>query len=100
MRLPPCSLLATAAAAAVLAYGAAGHSLPQVNSHDGMAGSTIGLCLLLVTVLGLVALPRPDGRPRPIRRVAVAVPQLVVLAWPPLDGRARASPSSLQRFLN
>jgi hypothetical protein len=99
MRLPLRSLLVTVAAATVLAYGAAGHSLPQVTSHDGMAGATVGLCLLLVTVLGLVALPRPDGRPRPIRRVAVAVPE-AVLALPPLDGRARASPSSLQRFRN
>jgi hypothetical protein len=99
MRLPLRSLLATAAAATVLAYGATGHSVPQVNSHDGMAGSTIGLCLLLVTVLGLVALPQPEGRPRPIRTLAVAAPE-VVLGPPALDGRARASPSSLQRFLN
>ncbi|HEX9284424.1 MAG TPA: hypothetical protein VF879_02040 [Nitrospirales bacterium] len=99
MKLPLRSLLAAAAAAAVLAYGAAGHGLPQVSSHEGMAGSTIGICLLLVTVLGLNAMPRPDGPPRQIRPVALPVPDLAP-AGTPLDGRARASPSALQRFRN
>jgi hypothetical protein len=92
------SLLAGAAAAAVLAYGGAGHALPDVNSHEGMAGSTLGLCLLLVTVLGLTALPRPE-RPRTIRALALIMPVAVHRAAP-LDARARASPSALQRFRN
>ena len=56
------SLLAATAVAAVLSYGLAGHSLPQMSSHDGMAGAVAGLCLLLVTVLGYVAAPKPQAR--------------------------------------
>jgi hypothetical protein len=93
------SLLAGIAAATVLAYAAAGHGLPQVSSHDGMAGSTIGLCLLLVTVLGLVAVPRPPGRPRRFHGHPVPAPRATPAPAPP-DGRARASPSALQRFLH
>jgi hypothetical protein len=99
MRLPLRSMLAATAAATVLAYGVAGHSVPQVSSHEGMAGSMTGLCLLLVTVLGLVALPLPAERPRQIRPVAVPFGDAVILPSP-LDARARASPSSLQRFRN
>lgn len=52
-------LLAATAVAAVLAYGLSGHALPQKSGHDGMAGAATGLCLLLVTVLGLAAAPKP-----------------------------------------
>jgi hypothetical protein len=97
--VPLRSLLAAAVVAAVLAYGAAGHGLPQVSTHEGMVGSTTGLCLLLVTVLGLIAMPRAEGPPRPVRAIGVPAPDATpVLA--PLDARARASPSSLQRFRN
>lgn len=99
MRLPLRSVFAAAAAAAVLAYGAAGHGLPQMSSHEGMAGSTIGLCFLLVTVVGLVALPRPEGPARPTRMLVVETPAPAP-ALAPLDARARASPSALQRFRN
>jgi hypothetical protein len=91
------SLLAATAVAAVLSYGFFGHGLPQMSSHDGMAGA--GLCLLLVTVLGFAATPRPEAHhPAVVGEVAPSYvgPPL----RPPLDGRARASPSALQRFRN
>lgn len=93
------SLLAATAVAAVLSYGLSEHSLPQMSSHDGMAGAAAGLCLLLVTVLGYIAAPKPQA-PRPVV-VAEATPgYLEPPPRPPLDGRARASPSALQRFRN
>jgi hypothetical protein len=99
VRLSFRSSLAAAAAVAVLAYGGAGHALPDVNSHEGMAGSTLGLCLLLVTALGLTALPRPERPARTIRALALIMP-VAVHAVARLDARARASPSALQRFRN
>jgi hypothetical protein len=99
MRVPLRSWLAGAAAAAVLAYGAAGHGLPQPTSHEGMAGSTVGLCLLLVAVLGIVVLPRPGERPRPIRASTLPGPKAAPPPRP-LDARERASPIFLQRFRN
>jgi hypothetical protein len=94
------SLVAAAAAAAVLTYGLAGHGLPQVNSHEGMAESTLGLCVLLVTVVGLVAVPRPHGSPLPTRAVRAFPLTAAAPARRPDDARARASPSALQRFRN
>jgi hypothetical protein len=92
-------LLAAIAVAAILSYGLLGHGLPQLSAHDGMAGAAAGLCLLLVTVLGYAATPKPEahqpavvGEPAP--RYGGRPPR------PPLDGRARASPSALQRFRN
>jgi hypothetical protein len=96
-RLRP--LLAAAAAAALLSYGLFGHALPRLESHDGMPGAAAGLCLLLVTALGYAALKRPKAE-RPAL-VANAHPAYVgAPARPPLDTRARASPSVLQRFRN
>ena len=93
------SLLAMTAVAAVLSYGLAGHSLPQMSSHDGMAGATAGLCLLLTTLLGLAAAPKPEAHH--LAAVADAVRGYIdPPPRPPLDGRARASPSALQRFRN
>lgn len=93
------SLLATTAVAAVLSYGLSGHGLPQMSSHDGMAGAAAGFCLLLVTVLGSVGMPKPDAYVP-----AVFTDALQSYAYPaprpPVDGRARASPSILQRFRN
>jgi hypothetical protein len=92
-------LLAATAVAAVLSYGLSGHGLPQMSSHDGMAGAAGGFCLLLVTVLGCTATPKPDTH-HPAA-VADALPSYFdPPARPPLDGRARASPSALQRFRN
>jgi hypothetical protein len=92
-------LLAATAIAAVLAYGLSGHGLSQMSAHDGMAGATAGICLLLATVLGLAAAPKPEtSHAAAITNAApcfVDPPPL----WP-LDGRARASPSALQRFRN
>jgi hypothetical protein len=91
--------LATTAVAAVLFYGLSGHSVPQVSSHDDMAGAAAGLCLLLVTVLGYVATPKPQAHERVV--VADAAPGYVEPSpRPPLSGRARASPSTLWRFRN
>jgi hypothetical protein len=91
-------LLAVAAAAAVFAYGLSGHGLPEM-SHDGMAGAVAGLCVLLVAVLTYTALPRLDGPDA--TRAADPVPSYAARPLrPALDGRARASPSALQRFRN
>ena len=92
------SLLAATAVAAVLAYGFSGHGMPQM-SDDDMAGAVAGLCLLLFTVLPLVAMRRPASH----HALVVAEPALEHIAAPPippLDARARASPRALQRFLN
>ena len=93
------SLLAATTVAAVLSYGLAGHGLPQMSSHEGMAGAAAGLCLLLATALGLAAMPRPDAHHTPVLREAAPI---AVASPPPapLDGRARASPTALQRFRN
>jgi hypothetical protein len=93
------SLLAATAVAAVLAYGLSGHGPPQMSSHDGMAGAAAGLCLLLATALGFAATPKPDVPRTPRLRdgapIAGGSPPDA-----PVDGRARASPSALQRFRN
>jgi len=93
------SLLAATAVAAVLSYGLAGHGLPQMSSHDGMAGAAAGLCLLLATALGFAAISTPNAHHTPVLRgaapIAVASPPPA-----PLEGRARASPIALQRFRN
>lgn len=93
------SVLSATAAAAVLSYSLSGHGLPQLDSHDGMAGATAGLCLLLATVLVYVAAPTPA-----VRTVFVAThgspARSSAPPLPPLDGRARASPAALQRFRN
>jgi hypothetical protein len=93
------SLLAVTAVAAVLSYGLSGHGLPQMSSHDGMAGAAAGLCMLLATVLVFAAVPTPGAHHTPVLREATPV---AVGSAPraPLDGRARASPSALQRFRN
>ena len=93
------SLLAATAVAAVLSYGLAGHGLPQMSSHDGMAGAAAGLCLLVATALGFAAMRTLEAQQTPVVREAVAI----TAAPPPpvpLDGRARASPAALQRFRN
>jgi hypothetical protein len=99
MRIALRPLVAALAAATVLAYGAAGHAAPQLDSHEGMAGSTFGLCLLLATFIARLATPPPVGAPRALRTVSVPAASS---AWAPapVDGRARASPSTLQRFRN
>jgi hypothetical protein len=92
------SLLAATAVAAVFAYGLSAHVMPQMN-HEGMAGAAAGLCLLLVTVLPYVAVPKGETRhPAAVADVAfsyVATPRI-----PLRDARARASPRTLQRFRN
>jgi hypothetical protein len=93
------SLLAVTAVAAVLSYGLSGHGLPQMSSHDGMAGAAAGLCLLLATALVFAAVPKPASPRTPLLREAAPI---AIAAPPdaPLDGRARASPRALQRFRN
>lgn len=90
-------LLAATVAAAVLFYGASGHSLPQ-GSHDGMAGAAVGLCLLFVMTLAL-SVPGPQRHEAPVAAERVEA-YVGPSPAPPLDGRARASPSVLQRFRN
>jgi uncharacterized protein (DUF305 family) len=90
-------MLAVISTAGVLAYATAGHGLPDMVSHEGMAGATIGLCLLLAPAL--IRLP--------LRRVGTVARALLALPFPapvpapvlpPVDGRSRASPGLLQRF--
>jgi peptidoglycan/LPS O-acetylase OafA/YrhL len=92
-------LLATAAVAAVLSYGFFGHGLPQPSDHEGMAGVTAGLCLLLATVLGYAATPKPQTD-YPVIVTRAAASYADPPPRPPLDIRSRASPSTLQRFRN
>ncbi len=90
---------AAAAIAAMLLYGLAGHATHELSTDDGMAGAVAGLCLLLVTVLGCAAIPR-SGADRELRpAVGLPAPNRNP-AHPSIDRRARASPSTLQRFLN
>jgi len=97
-RAPIRPLLAATAASAVLSYGLFGHGLPQLSTHDDMAGAA-GLCLLLVTVLGFAPSPKPEGQ-HPAVVEDLAPTYVSPASRPPLDGRARASPSTLQRFRN
>jgi hypothetical protein len=92
-------LAAAAAAAAVVTYGMFGHTLPQLDSHDAMPGAAAGLCLLLVTALGYVALGKREVERRALV-VNAALGYVPPAPRPPFDGRARASPSVLQRFRN
>lgn len=90
-------LLAITAVAAVGFYGLASHG--PMTSHDGAMGATAGLCLLLATVLLYTATPRPEPPYSYVVRERLAT----AVASPPrrsVDGRARASPSALQRFRN
>lgn len=93
------SVLAATAVAAVLSYGLSGHGAPQMSDHDGQGGAAVGLCLLLACALGLAAMPRPEAPHAPVAREAVAIAVDSPLPAP-LDGRARASPSAIQRFRN
>jgi hypothetical protein len=93
------SVVAATIVAAVLSYGLSGHGLPQLSDHDGMAGAAAGLCLLLATALTFAAIPRLAATRMPVLQDAAPT----AAASPPpthLDGRARASPSVLQRFRN
>lgn len=92
-------LLATTAVAAVFAYGLSGHGSPQMSTHDGMADAAAGLCLLLMAVLTYAGMPKPNTVGAAI---ATSVARLYTGPPPrmPLDARARASPSTLQRFRN
>ncbi|MEX2210741.1 MAG: hypothetical protein WD689_03135 [Gaiellaceae bacterium] len=92
--------LAGIAAAGVLAHGAVAHGLPAMGDHEGMAGATVGFCLLVVVAAASSVLVLPGGlaaAPRP----ALVAP---AGATPPAPARshagARASPSVLQRFRN
>lgn len=92
-------ILAAVAAAAVLGYAYAGHALPQMDAHNGMAGAAVGLCLLLTTVVARVVLSRRDLAPVPVGLLEWAAPHPEP-TLPPPDGRGRASPRRLQRFRN
>ena len=93
------SLVVTIAVSVVVLYLLAGHGLLHVNGPEGMAGAAASLCLVLVTVLGCIAVPKPEEL-----RNSVATASATALGRlpepPPVDGRARASPAALQRFRN
>jgi hypothetical protein len=88
------------AAAAVLAYGVAGHSVGAVSDHEGIAGSGAGLCLLLVVGVVLGAGPRPPAFPQLRLRMSDGTPAERVVRRHSTTGRSRASPISLQRLRN
>lgn len=83
--------------AAFLAYLAAGHAHhPGKTMDEAALGS--GICIVLV-VAAAVAVLRPRQWPSlPVAGVVAAVAAPVGV--PTLERRARASPVSLQRFLN
>ncbi len=89
-------------AAALLLYGALGHGLPQSmdGEHDGMGQGTVGLCLLLFTVLAVLRTPRPPSRTRGAPMCLASASIVRIPAERPSDARERASPARLQRFLN
>ena len=93
------SAVATIAVSVVVLYLLAGHGLLHANVPEGMTGAAASLCLVLVTVLGCIAVPKPEEL-----RNSVATASLTglgsLLEPPPADGRARASPVALQRFRN
>ena len=92
-------LLAATAVVATLAYGLSGHGLPQMSSHDGIAGAAAGFCVLLAAALVLAATPKPDAPTTALLRDAAPIATRRPADAPP-DGRPRASPSALQRFRN
>ncbi len=93
------SLVAAIAVSAVILYGLAGHGLLHMNGQEGMAGAAAGLCLLLMTALGYIAVPKPEV---PRKAMVTAGPRARgrLPEPPPAEGRARASPVALQRFRN
>ena len=93
------SLLAASAAAAILSYGVVGHGLSHTTSGHEMAGVVAGLCLLLATVLGGAG-ARPVVAELPAAREDATSALGVTPLLQPRDNRARASPSTLQRFRN
>ena len=92
-------VVSTIVVVVLLAYGLAGHAPHQASADAEMAGAVAALCLLLVTVLGSAAVPRPAPRPESHGegRLSPLEPRLPL---PVVDGRARASPDMLQRFRN
>jgi hypothetical protein len=92
-------LLAATAVAAVLVHSLSGHGLPQMSGHEGLAGAGAALCLVLATALRFAAAPKPEADHAPVLRQATPMP-VGAPPRPTLDGRARASPSALQRFRN
>lgn len=93
--------MACAAAAAVLVFGLAGHTVPQEDAHQGMVGSAVGLCMLLLATLALVCAEPSEpvastlGVARDGRLAVAQMPRAARTA-----ARARASPAVLQRFRN
>ncbi|MDQ3379326.1 MAG: hypothetical protein M3546_03250 [Actinomycetota bacterium] len=91
-------LMSTIVVATLLMYGAAGHGLHQMSTDEAMAGAVVALCLLLVTVLASTTLRQPETRER--RLGEHRAPLTPWPSEPAIDRRARASPSTLQRFRN
>ncbi|MBA2425394.1 MAG: hypothetical protein H0V58_08555 [Actinobacteria bacterium] len=92
-------LMSAIVVAILLLYGAAGHGLHQMSTDEAMAGAVAALCLLLVTVVGCTTVRAPETDRE--RRFGERPAKLIV--WPSdeaIDRRARASPSTLQRFRN
>jgi hypothetical protein len=93
------SLLAAIAVAAVLSHGLSGHGPSPMSDSDGVAGVAAGLCVLLATGLGLIAIARPASHHTPAVREAAVVTVALPMS-PPVDGGARASPTALMRLRN
>ena len=83
---------------ALLLYLLLGHAQhPGETMEEAATGA--GICIMLVTIVAVVAAGRPPRRGMVWPPVASASPVLVQPATAPLP-RARPSPQWLQRFLN
>ena len=94
-------LLAILAVASVLLYVGGGHSAgTMAAAHDDMAGAEAGICLVLVTLLIVAAVPQRPGQQTPLHAFAPASSHAGSDTRRRPDGRSRASPIRLQRFRN
>ncbi len=74
------------------------HGVREMLQHDHMEHGAVVACVLVFTLLALLATPAPPPLSRLIASRGVAdARQQVVLVLPNL--RERASPASLQRYL-
>jgi hypothetical protein len=90
---------AAAIACAALTLLVLGHGTTELLVHDHADHGMVAACVLLFTVLLGFGLASPSGtRAVKLGPTNGLVRRLVVVR--PVDGRARASPAALQRFLS
>ncbi len=90
---------AAAVVAALAFYLVIGHGSHASLADEG-ALHGLGICLIMVTFVAALLLPLPGLVRRPVAR-ALAEPIVLARSEPPIpDGRARASPAWIARFLS